>query len=595
MRYTFKTNDGKGIIEREGVIVKELTADAPLEQIAADLDRATYKESWTNAQINDLPDSSFLLIESGGEKDANGKTAPRSLRHLPVKNADGKVDLPHLRNALSRLGSKDTGKTEGEKWLTQDIREKLIDKATKLLEDNQPASKEHGGAIGRFINRVNMAIKAKSWSIDHQIQVVRQEWYEQFDPMIEMNAPTDPAISIHCYVAEVLNDAAIVDVAGDLYSYPYTYDPASDEVTFGDPIEVRRVVTYAAEVESEEKEGRRHNQSDQAMTQTIHDMAAQLGADCPAIVVKEKSGRLRWLIFSASSYQDRDREFVSLKALSDDCDRMQASGQYGVLRWRHAGVPNIETKEAGVGLDLGVCDFSAMHGNLCVESGTFYDDRIGAALAPHMKELGASKGFIHPLTDPDHEGVYHTIYTFERSLLPKDVASNPFTAAAVIMKESQNMATLKDKAKELAALLGDESLAALVMQQAEKVDQAAQAAGVKSKEITEPLTLEAIEAALLPKFKALLDEAKVKEAMPDPTVAKVEATLKTIQDALSELISDQPVALRQKTFRASTDESTKTDKEIATPAPDPLNAFMSFALAGTPLAPQAKSDIPAGA
>ena len=58
---------------------------------------------WTTAYINDLPDSSFAVVEPGGKKDAQGKTTPRSLRHFPYKDASGKVDLPHLRNALARL------------------------------------------------------------------------------------------------------------------------------------------------------------------------------------------------------------------------------------------------------------------------------------------------------------------------------------------------------------------------------------------------------------------------------------------------------------------------------------------------------------
>lgn len=57
---------------------------------------------WTTSYINDLPDSCFAYIESGGEKDSDGKTTPRNLRHFPYKDASGKVDLPHLRNALAR-------------------------------------------------------------------------------------------------------------------------------------------------------------------------------------------------------------------------------------------------------------------------------------------------------------------------------------------------------------------------------------------------------------------------------------------------------------------------------------------------------------
>src|SRR5262245_54417668 len=61
------------------------------------------KRAWNTAYINTLPDSSFAFIEDGGSKDSEGKTTPRSLRHLPYKDASGKVDLPHLRNALARL------------------------------------------------------------------------------------------------------------------------------------------------------------------------------------------------------------------------------------------------------------------------------------------------------------------------------------------------------------------------------------------------------------------------------------------------------------------------------------------------------------
>lgn len=60
------------------------------------------KAVWTAAFINDLPDSSFAYIEPGGKKDPQGRTVPRSLRHFPFKDASGKVDLPHLRNALAR-------------------------------------------------------------------------------------------------------------------------------------------------------------------------------------------------------------------------------------------------------------------------------------------------------------------------------------------------------------------------------------------------------------------------------------------------------------------------------------------------------------
>jgi len=58
---------------------------------------------WDTAYVDTLPDSSFAVVEPGGKKDADGKTVPRSLRHLPFKDASGKIDRPHLRNAMARL------------------------------------------------------------------------------------------------------------------------------------------------------------------------------------------------------------------------------------------------------------------------------------------------------------------------------------------------------------------------------------------------------------------------------------------------------------------------------------------------------------
>lgn len=95
---------------------REMVKDA-----LADLVKAT----WTAAFINTLPDSSFLFVESGGEKDDEGKTTPRSLRHFPVKDASGKVDLPHLRNALSRIPQSN---------LPQATKDRLSAEAQRMLD-----------------------------------------------------------------------------------------------------------------------------------------------------------------------------------------------------------------------------------------------------------------------------------------------------------------------------------------------------------------------------------------------------------------------------------------------------------------------------
>jgi hypothetical protein len=53
-------------------------------------------EPWTRTHVNALPDEAFAVVHVGPD-------GARS-RHLPHHDADGRVDLPHLRNALARLG-----------------------------------------------------------------------------------------------------------------------------------------------------------------------------------------------------------------------------------------------------------------------------------------------------------------------------------------------------------------------------------------------------------------------------------------------------------------------------------------------------------
>lgn len=87
------------------------------------------KAVWSTAFINDLPDSAFLYVEDG-EKDSDGKTTPRTKRHFPYKNAEGQVDLPHLRNALARIP---------QSSLSQDLKDRLTAKAQRILDNANKA------------------------------------------------------------------------------------------------------------------------------------------------------------------------------------------------------------------------------------------------------------------------------------------------------------------------------------------------------------------------------------------------------------------------------------------------------------------------
>ncbi len=58
---------------------------------------------WNTTYVNNLSDDCFAAIEFGGTKDDQGKTTPRSLRHLEYKNAEGNLDQAHVVAALQRL------------------------------------------------------------------------------------------------------------------------------------------------------------------------------------------------------------------------------------------------------------------------------------------------------------------------------------------------------------------------------------------------------------------------------------------------------------------------------------------------------------
>lgn len=91
------------------------------------------KAKWTAAYINDLPDAAFLHLEPDGEKDDEGKTTPRTLRHFPYQDDAGDVDLLHLRDALSRIPQSD---------LPEATQKKIIARAQKLLAANTDAQTE---------------------------------------------------------------------------------------------------------------------------------------------------------------------------------------------------------------------------------------------------------------------------------------------------------------------------------------------------------------------------------------------------------------------------------------------------------------------
>src|SRR3990172_1513176 len=96
------------------------------------------KMAWTGAYMNDLPDSAFLYVEAG-DKDEDGRTVPRSKRHFPYNDSDGKVDLPHLRNAIARIPQSNApGLSDERKTQLQNRARRILagqDKSVKVMAE----------------------------------------------------------------------------------------------------------------------------------------------------------------------------------------------------------------------------------------------------------------------------------------------------------------------------------------------------------------------------------------------------------------------------------------------------------------------------
>lgn len=152
------------------------------------------KAAWTTAYINDLPDSAFLYIEPGGEKDEDGKTTPRSLRHFPYRDSSGAIDDAHLRNALSRIPQSD---------LPEDVKERVIAKAREIAS-------ERGIGEGEGKSRKKLTLPDG---------VSFEDLRRQLEETIRKLPGIDPD---YCWVADVEDNTCIVSLETGYLRFPFS-------------------------------------------------------------------------------------------------------------------------------------------------------------------------------------------------------------------------------------------------------------------------------------------------------------------------------------------------------------------------------------
>lgn len=147
------------------------------------------------------------------------------------------------------------------------------------------------------------------------------------------------------------------------------------------------------------------------------------------MVFKDRDDNYRWLMLSSNAFRDRDGEIVSKKGLERDLAQWHLEGEpKQPFRAWHIPLSDDYAK----GLELGECDFRMLHGRTLIESGSFLTKEIGEAVYNNQDKLAGSIGFRHAPTEPNAEGVFTNFRIFERSLLPKERASNALTTLYVV-------------------------------------------------------------------------------------------------------------------------------------------------------------------
>ena len=145
------------------------------------MDKKEYMAEWSTAYINDLPDSAFLYIAPGGEKDDDGRTTPRSLRYFPVRDEKGQIDLPHLRNAIAQAPKANLSpeiiskvQAEGRKML-EGTREEKMDDYDKVDEEMQQARSMEASKVEAEMQMSDWsgALRLDDVSVDKVIELAR--------------------------------------------------------------------------------------------------------------------------------------------------------------------------------------------------------------------------------------------------------------------------------------------------------------------------------------------------------------------------------------------------------------------------------------
>jgi len=340
---------------------------------------------------------------------------------------------------------------------------------------NQPTTDvKQEESISQFVNRIS----------------------EQFREMFKMESPDG---YFDCpWVRDVYDSHLIAEDDGILYRVNYM-DTENGVVIFGSPgtwTEVELTYTDKAakllkHFESTHKPSPTWKDKLKAAAKTVMDFVSlESGGEIPlgenkdimldnvdlskpyGIAVKTVNGEPWHFTWSTNSFEDRENEIFSIKALENFVDEAEQLNFKGTFDFWHIANTDFATKE-----------WKAIIGKFLVEAGPYMDNEAGKSAKKFFSKhkdnhpeiapegWGASPEYRY-LPEDRTDGVYDWLWITKTSTLPKSAAANIWTRGSQIMNDQQKKAAIEVFGKEFV-----ENLENATVKQTEDL----QAAGVNHK------------------------------------------------------------------------------------------------------------------
>lgn len=463
----------------------------PVEKVWVDAERGkslSFKAKLSRAEINDLPDSSFLYIEDGGEKDGEDKTVPRSLRHLPVRDSNGAVMLPQLRNALSRLGQSSTGRTEEGKWLTNELRAKLQEKARRLLAEEQKSLEERSNLIEDIELLLDESNKQAATCVCPECGYKTE--HERSKPCRETECSECGATMVgSSEVSTASGEAGRAVIAGTSSGVDSQVKDTSEDSKAGRRVRSDKVsllqrlakefvdlkdalmelvgwATYedgyeGGEVDSTSDELGEESSIDMYDLLSNADLSAALKQATEhgsSILVFPGSDGRDWLLtFTTNAFKDREDEIFTTESIKQYVSRHESDDIKGEFQFWH--LP---------GTKFGDIRWQAMTGRFLVEAGPFDNTPTGQSFKQFFNQYpdghpdiapegwGCSHKYEYKAQDRE-DNIYEWFDKSETTVLPSDVAANPHNPS--LLKGDK---TMNDRQKAALKVIGGDRLVDLV-------------------------------------------------------------------------------------------------------------------------------------